>query len=28
MMVIEGFVSMFLLLFIKKTYPKILKGLI
>jgi cobalt/nickel transport system permease protein len=28
MMVIEGLVSMFLLLFIKKTYPKILKGLI
>lgn len=25
-MIIEGFVSMFLLLFIKKTYPKILKG--
>jgi cobalt/nickel transport system permease protein len=28
MMIIEGLVSMFLLLFIKKTYPKILKGLI
>ena len=27
-MIIEGFVSMFLLMFIKKTYPKILKGLI
>lgn len=27
-MIIEGMVSMFLLMFIKKTYPKILKGLI
>ena len=27
-MIIEGFVSMFLLMFIQKTYPKILKGLI